>query len=173
MIKKLYAEIEKINDAGIKDFTRKVVDTAPVNSWKMPSSRDHHMKDECGEWGNLIHTLRVVRVCDIFADIKALNQEDRDILRSAAILHDSCKHGVNAEAVYIYREHPRLVDILVKKSGANCDQRNKIMYCVNAHMGRWGNVPCDWIEDNEIYLSFMLHAADCIEARLDTLIEPC
>ena len=169
MLNKLLVEVHRINDDDIRAFTLKVVTTAPENSWKMPSSRDHHMKDECGEWGNLIHTLRVIKVCDTLADILNLPQPQKDILKSAAILHDSCKHGVNAEAVFIYKEHPQLVKDLVEKIGLKANPL--VMDCVGQHMGRWGRVICDWRNSNQITLPFLLHIADCIEARVEEIVK--
>lgn len=165
----LYREILKIENDGIRDFTAEVVHASPENSWRLPSSRDHHMKDECGEWGNLIHTLRVVKIGDCLCDILNLPDIQRDILKSSSILHDCCKHGVNAEAVWIYKEHPHLVQNLIQISGASCKQKNQIIGIIEAHMGRWGNPPIDWTNDwvGDVPLELLLHISDCVESRLE------
>jgi HD superfamily phosphohydrolase YqeK len=168
MIDRLWKEIDKIQDVAIHDFTLKVAQAAPEASWSLSSSRDHHMRDECGEWGNLIHTLRVCAVCDVYADIFKMKQLSKDKLKSAAILHDSCKHGVDAQYVYICREHPYLVRELCKKAGAD---NPEIIAIIEQHMGRWGTVDYEWKDSYALSLAFLLHSADCIEARLDTLIE--
>lgn len=170
-------EINTIKTQSIKDLTLDVFNSSPINSWKMNSSRDHHMVDERGEWGNLIHTLRVVKICDTLADVLNLPQESKDILKSAAILHDSCKHGLNAEYQFITYDHPYLVKQLIEKSKVECPFKYQIIDIISRHMGRWDkrNTPtktvCDWIDGNHITLAFLLHSADCIEARLPSVIE--
>jgi hypothetical protein len=173
MIEKLWEEIGLITDSEIHDLTLTVAKAAPEDSWRLPTSRDHHKIDERGEWGNLLHTLRVARICDVFADILNLDSLESNLLKSAAILHDSCKHGVNAEAAFIYKEHPYLVRSLFTKAGIDCRQPTPsyILNCIEQHMGRWGATPFDWADRIEckVNLSFLLHSADCIEARLDRI----
>ncbi len=170
MLDLLYTEIDKIQDPDIRGYTRLIVDSAPVDSWKLPSSRDHHLRDECGEWGNLIHTVRVTRICSTLSDILDLGPRDRDILRSAAVLHDSCKHGVDAEALFIYKEHPWLVKRLVEGIGIEVDPI--INTCIEQHMGRWGPEPVTFATGYAESLPFLLHVADCIEARLPEMRVP-
>ena len=169
MLDRLKREIQFIRDEDIRKFTLNMIEITPENSWRLPSSRDHHLRDECGEWGNLIHTLRVVVICDWLSDILNLTPIERDILKSAAILHDSCKHGVNAEAAWIYREHPQLVRLLVDQSGAACSQKEAILSIIESHMGRWGYLPQFWSE-RKVTLNFLLHVADCLEARMGQII---
>ena len=166
-IQPLLDEVKKIQDEQLRECTQEVIEAAPINSFKLPSSRDHHLKDECGQWGNLIHTLRVVSICDTLADVLMPEQYQKDELKSAAILHDICKHGVNAEAVFIYREHPQLVRQLVSK--ARIVANEDVLSAIEQHMGRWGVAKCDW-SDGKITLAFLLHAADCIEARADQML---
>lgn len=170
MLHLLHDEANKIIDPELKHQVLKAIDGAPVDSWKKASARDHHVRDECGEWGNLIHTVRVVRICNTLADILELPPRAKDILRSAALLHDSCKHGVRAEARFIYREHPQLVKQLVSKIGV--DLFPDVIDAIEQHMGRWGTVQCDWTAENKITIPFLLHAADCIEARLTDMTIP-
>lgn len=166
MLDLLYAEVNKIQDPATREYVTKIVESAPENSWKLPSSRDHHLRDERGDWGNLYHTVRVTRICDTLADILDLGQGSKDILRAAAVLHDVCKHGIDAEAVFIYKEHPHLVKGLVEKLGLELDI--EVNNCIEHHMGRWGKAG-GWTIDSQINLPFLLHLADCIEARLPDL----
>lgn len=163
-MKELHQEIDKIQDPEVRAWTAEVVTRAPIDAWRLASSRDHHVQDECTKWGNLRHTIRVVRICNTLADLLDLGPPDRDTLRSAAVLHDICKHGVNAGLQYICKEHPTLVKNLIEDLGL--PHRPVIEYCIDQHMGRWGTVTCDWTGDNKITLAFLLHVADCIEARL-------
>lgn len=177
MFQQLLDEVNNIQDPDIREFTINVVELAPRDCWRLPSGRDHHLKDEVGKWGNLIHTVRVIRICATLCDILDLDQFERDILRSAASLHDVAKHGINAEAKWIYKEHPQLVSALIDKLGVtttNINHHTMIVAIIEQHMGRWGQIPCDWHEIKNlngpdilrVTLSLLLHIADCIEARL-------
>jgi 23S rRNA maturation-related 3'-5' exoribonuclease YhaM len=170
MLNKINEEVEKIQDNGARFFTKSIIQVVPERAWRLPSARDHHLSDERGEWGNAIHTLRVSRICDVFADILNLEQFQRDELKSAALLHDVAKHGPDATAPFIYKQHPQLVRALIDRTGVG--HHGIIESCIEQHMGRWGEVPCDWEREKRISLAFLLHAADCIEARIPTIIGP-
>lgn len=170
MLDLLYAEINKIQDPELRQYTYAIASSAPVDSWKLPSSRDHHLRDECGAWGNLIHTVRVARVCAMMSRVLDMDQPESDTLRSAAVLHDICKHGVNAEAVFIYKEHPQLFKKLVEKLGL--DLNPEVNGCIEEHMGRWGPVSAGWNLGDQINIRFLLHLADCIESQLPDLKVP-
>lgn len=170
MLNMLNLELEKIKNNELQNFVKQVLDVIPVDSWKLPSSRDHHLKDECEEWGNLIHTLRVMKVCDVMADIMECDQFKKDLLKSAAILHDCCKHGVNAEAAFIYNDHPLLVRKLIEKNGIESEYIEIILTIVEAHMGRWGPKNPQWMDDRKISLVYLLHVADCVEAHIDEIL---
>jgi len=163
----LRGEIDLIAALELRDCVHKAVHAIGVRAWQMPSSVYHHLPDERVEWGNLVHTLRVVRVCAVLSDILLLVQRERDILRSAAVLHDICKYGIDADAERILTIHPLLVRQFLDREGIVCDPL--VLTCIESHMGRWGSERCDWMASRQITLPFLLHIADCIVARLGNL----
>ena len=171
-ISRLIAEADKIQDPAIREFTQLVLCVSAEGNWRGISGYNHHLQDERGEWGNLIHTLRVLTIVNVLCDLLNLLQRDRDVLRSAAILHDSCKHGVDAEYEKILSwTHPQLVAELVSRAGIEYLQ--PVKECIEQHTGRWGSVPCNWAGAmvlagaiGNITLPFLLHVADCIESNL-------
>jgi len=162
----LYPELRSIGDNDIRNFTEDILDCVPTDAWRRNSSRDHHLEDERGEWGNLKHTIRVVQIAGILADLLDVSQYEKDILCSAAILHDAGKHGVDGETIAIRRDHPQLVSQFVDLAGIS--HIPAIERCIEMHMGRWRqDIQYDWKDKRNITLAFLLHVADCVEAHFD------
>ena len=160
----LYDLIEEINDKPIRDFTRRMVDSVTC-TWECPSSSAHHLPDEREDYGNLLHTIRVASICKLMSEAVMINihncMNSDDILLSAAIIHDICKHGLYGLEEKPSPDHPMLVRELAESKGLTCYRFNEIMEVVESHMGKWS--------ENSIYLvidaSTALHLADCIVAR--------
>jgi HD-GYP domain-containing protein (c-di-GMP phosphodiesterase class II) len=173
-ITKLNNEVDKIQNEELHTFIIDILSKIPENSWKMATSRDYHAIDERGAWGNLIHTLRVCAICDRVADALSLPQIHTDILRSSAILHDSCKHGLNAELVYITHDHPDIARKMIMNNAIDNKYKEAVATIVSKHTGRWDKLkPTEWQIGDKIDLSFILHMADCIEARIAEITNDC
>ena len=158
--------INTIKDTDIQDFTMSVLDHAHTNFWWKPSSREHHMQDERGMFGNLIHTIRVVRSAHIISQCCMYTNLDHDILISAAAIHDVCKRGIDWEEDHAVDEHPRLVKMLVDKHHLTCNHIPEILDVVEHHMGPWGDRM--FIANCDCYSA--LHLADAISARMDEIL---
>lgn len=174
MLELLLDEINKIQTLEIKQLTKSIIDKIPLKAWSNPSSKYHHLPDECEEWGNLLHTLRVCDICDIFCDLLCYNQSQKDKLKCSAILHDCCKFGEKAELSYITDDHPNLAADLIIASDIELFDKYDIYANVVFHMGKWDKIaPVNWI--NMIFIDntidpFILHSADCIEANLPKVL---
>ena len=155
---------DRIQRTDIKEFTLEVIKRTPERAWKAPSSRDHHSLEERGEWGNLIHSIRVVDTAWILADIFALGSLDRDVLHSAASLHDIGKRGVDGKGIRIVSNHPQLVRVMVENMDLTCEYKEQILFTIEKHMGRWGRQPTVFY-GKVVDIAMLLHIADCIEAR--------
>ena len=167
MINNLNKHVDLIEDIDTKIFTLAMMSSVNENNWLGPSARDHHLKDECGEWGNAVHTIRVTVTAMEMARLLDLGQYQCDILRSAALLHDCCKHGIDGQVVAICYDHPQLAVELIRRVGVSHDPL--IDDCIAMHMGRWGKVQCDWL-GGKITLPYILHSADCIESKLSHIL---
>lgn len=178
MLELLLDEINKIKTPEINKLVKNIVDKTSLNSWIKPSSLYHHMPDECEQWGNLIHTLRVCDICDIFSEIMNYDQIERDKLKASAILHDCCKFGRDGNSIKIINDHPQVAADLIIETGIGASEEYDIYTNVRFHMGRWGKtepgeIPLNW--NNFIFSSndlsaFILHCSDAIEANLPKVL---
>jgi len=171
----------QIDNASIREFTCEMICRLP-SSWERPASRRHHLLDEREEYGNLLHTIRVASLCRMITSMVDVRFEfdyprlflspeiKADILLSASILHDMCRHGLDgesAESAESVDNHPQLVREFANKHNLSCDCFDTIMLVIESHMGKW-TVP------EPIHLSIdictALHLADSIIARWAEII---
>jgi hypothetical protein len=150
-----------IENEEIKVFTILALNLADIQTFKNKSSRNHHPPDERGEWGNYIHTDRVVRVTDLLCRVCKITGIKRDIANSAAAIHDSCKYGVKVIYSYTHPHHPLFVRELVKD--LNCQYKERILDAVERHMGQWGEGTPAFVP--ELTVADMVHISDCICAQ--------
>lgn len=151
-------ELSLINNDGILEFTKLVLDATPPHFWTKPSSAGkYHPHDEHGIGGLVLHTKRVCQVAEILISSHGGLLPDKcDIIRSSCILHDVRRYGDQEEPEqYSVNNHDLLSAELTKKvwlynqqlinSGIFYD----IYHAILSHMGRWGKYPpnsnIEWI----------------------------
>jgi len=157
----LYHQVHLIANPSIHDFVLSMLSYAPAGFFERPASANHHPLDERGENGNLLHTIRVVKMVLVLIDISIIKGISHDVLIASAILHDLCRYGLNDESELSCKDHPLLVKRLAEEHSLTCDNFYLIMRIIENHMGRWGYpsfIP-------HIILDGVLHIADCICAR--------
>ena len=172
MLAELYKRTKLIQSPQIRTFTDDLIACTPEMTWRQPASVYYHPKEEQGEWGNLIHTIKVDRLGTILADISKLDTEDCDVLHSACLLHDSCRRGLEAKALKSVPEHPYLVRRLAEQNKVTCSYADEIFSIIENHMGRWGAKPHYFTTNDGISLSYLLHLADCIVTRYGEVWKP-
>lgn len=162
----LETQIGLIRDKELRELVRKVVDKLPEAFWKREASKYYHPIDERGEGGNILHTLRVVKVADKILDTTTYNSLARDIMRVGAILHDCQRHGPDGTARVTVKEHPRLAKELVESLIGNGTSRRweLLSEIIEKHMGKFQNPT---YPVSEIPLSDILHIADYIASQMD------
>lgn len=185
VLEPLLEEIDAIRDEGIRNFTRSVLLKATV-FWEIPSvfAEVYNPPDEHGNGGNVIHTKRVFRICAILAETHLLDQIERDMLFSAALLHDVTK-GVLIDSTPAFDEfHPYTVDKFVRQVKLDDDIRgaenestmlyiqedhaSKILRMIRCHMGIWSPIPETYpVNDMEM----ILYTADAIASKLHWVID--
>lgn len=166
----------------VRDVIENCLLEVPDYFFTVPASTsNHHPPDERGKGGNVLHTKRVFSICNMLAKLATFQNggEDleRDILLSAALLHDTLQYGIPPISEqktdpyhpfypYFYYNskfrHPGEEDVIgqVKKN-----IRNDILLVVSLHMGRWTPfVPFSYT-DRQIRLGKILHKADYIASR--------
>jgi len=139
---------------------------APQAFWDRPSSSTgkYHKEDENGKEGQVIHTLRVITVAEQLVRMDDLSDIERDILISAASLHDICKYGVEGKSDHTLSEHPQLVMSLWEKNLLvlpKCGHDTQVIDTILQHSGRWGGLPFP----PSTKLGKLLHIADFISSR--------
>ncbi len=182
----LLEEINWIQNDAIRDFTRTLMLNV-TEFWKGPSSVSgkYHPPDEHGPGGDVLHTKRVVRITKILADSQERDEYERDILYSAALLHDITKlRRWDNKKVSSDPMHPLTVDVLFKKvrdgeadsldeggsttSDLDYATISKILRLVRCHLGPWSPIP-------EVLpvtpFEMTVHWADNIAAHLHEVVD--
>lgn len=162
LLRELHSLIRQIQDVSIFGFVMKMLDVAPQSFWERASASKHHLEDERSKYGNLLHTIRVVKLTIVLCDVTNLPQLKRDILVASAVLHDMCKYGVHDEFEYTHKDHPSFVRKRAKEHSLFCPYDDPIFKIIEAHMGRWGTPPVTPTIDSR----YLLHIADATIAHL-------
>jgi hypothetical protein len=163
----------KIKDEGVKKFTERCINDFPDYFWVAPSSGSgkYHPADEFRHGGLVLHVKRVVKTVELLADMHELNYYEKDVLISAAILHDSWSKGLDPSEDNNYSDryhalypsdkfpYPAYSSEFMRES-----TYDDIMSCVIGHMGRWS--VNRWINIDK-KLPKILHTADFIASRRD------
>ncbi len=165
LVVELYSQIELISSTSIRVFVQDMVSLERSSFFTQPASRNHHLLDERGESGNLLHTIRVVKIVLMLAEACGMTRDPKDILIASAVLHDLCRY--DQEGKHIGKGHPLLVRKLAEEYGLVCSFYELIMDMIEKHMGKWGDPPFT----PNIGMDAILHLADCVEAHLPEVIQ--
>ncbi len=158
--------MSSIYNDSIRSWTMSMMSHAPQAFWDKASSSTglYHKDDENCEYGQVIHTLRVIAVAKHLVRMSDLSNIERDVLISAASLHDICKYSVEGQSDHTLSEHPQLVKRLWEKNLLilpKCDYDHQVIGTILQHSGRWGGIP----RPPATILGKLLHIADFISSR--------
>jgi len=149
-----------IEDRHIRDQTAQVAAKAPRYFWMVPASTSGYHHPLCrGERGLWIHSLMVSTVVERLLDSRVglglLEESDRDLARSAAILHDMRKNGPpgSASTSSVSDHDLRMARVIREES----DLPEAVAEAVESHMGPWYDGP-----DPEPGLERIVHDADMV-----------
>ena len=155
-------ELDLINDPKIRELTEEALLNAPKYIWYVPSSitGKHHPPDDNHPGGLIWHLKKTAWVAYRMFDNLLLNT---DIGIVAGVLHDICHRGVNdepEEGYDSYQKHGELaltvmskVTVLVANTETWGGTWATIMQCVLSHMGRWGDVKPESVEQTTFHLA--------------------
>jgi HD superfamily phosphohydrolase YqeK len=169
---RLYDLMGSIRDNSIRSWTMGFMSRAPQAFWDKPASSTgkYHKADENGVDGQVIHTLRVCAIAEHLVRMADLSEIERDILISAATLHDICKYGIEGQSEHTLSEHPQLVKSLWEKNLLvlpKCEYDVQIIDTILQHSGRWGGLP----HPPPTKLGKLLHIADFIASRYNITVD--
>ncbi len=165
LVVELYSQIGLISDSSIRAFVQDMISLERSSFFTQPASWDHHLLDERGESGNLLHTIRVVKIVLVLAEACSMTKDCRDILLASAILHDLGRYDLKGR--YSGKNHPALVRKMAEEHDLTCRFYEVTMDMIEKHMGKWGDPPFT----PKVGMDAILHLADCVEANLPEVIQ--
>lgn len=153
--------IESISTNSVRSIVKEILDKVPETFWTKPSSKNHHHPDERIEGGNVLHSLRVIKIVQLICDMTDMPIIERDEEIGAAAVHDVMKYGIDGNSNYILSNHAKIMaNWILDNFGGNVHARN-ISNIVATHMGKWETPPNSvTISQNDI-----LKIADCLSVR--------
>lgn len=172
----LEGELQRLTDLRFRDYALACMKDFPKYFWTAPASGTgkYHPEDENTEGGLVLHTRRVMRLCDHLSMLHALNYIERDILLVAALLHDSYAKGLNINTKNTTTDpfHPLYVPQRFPFMGFSdkyIDEKeyDEIMLAVVSHSGRY-SVTKSLNSDKKI--PKILQVADYISSRKDVIV---
>ena len=156
-------ELAQIQNPSIRLFVTKALEHVPEYFWHVPASASgrFHPLDTLGDGGLVLHTKRVVYLATEVAKVFKIEGEKLDVLRAAAILHDSFKNGLVDED-HTEEDHPLIVRHQLKDLASETPYFEEIMNAIECHQGLWGPQPLRMPKNP---LEWSLHIADFIASR--------
>lgn len=173
-------ELNRISNIDIRNLVVHVIDNrVPSEIWDMKSSSSgkFHPLDKNGEPETILqHTKSVYRVLHCIMEhpmVKddVLDSRVRDLLRAAALLHDSVKYGYPNFNEHTVFEHPilikSLIDDLILNNEVWSNYFDEICNLIGSHHGPWrtssyANFALPQISSDA---QWYLHLADYIASR--------
>lgn len=145
-VEKFATEIGYIKNPKYRENIKILIDLLPDYFFEVAASSTgkYHPSFSLGEGGLLRHTKTAVRIAyEMFQDESisgAFNENEKDMMIMALILHDGLKHGDPKEE-YVKFDHPLLIcDRIRENKEKTTLTDNEILALTNmieSHMGPW------------------------------------
>ena len=142
-IKYFEKEIGYLKKESNKEDLKKLINLLPDYFFEIPASSTgkYHPKFSTTKHGLLKHTKVAVRIAyELFNIEDRFNDEDKDLIIMALVLHDGCKLGLPKEE-YTKIEHPLIVSKLIMEHHNELQmdiiEVRKLCTMIEAHMGKW------------------------------------
>jgi hypothetical protein len=138
-------ELNQIKDPKIKEFTIKALEVLPDYFWSIPASSTgkYHPSYTVQSGGLCQHVKGAVRIAlELFnLEMFKFNQEQKDIIIYALLLHDGVKSGI-VKSQYTVHEHPLMIREFLKLhketyKGLDDNILETILRGIESHMGQW------------------------------------
>jgi hypothetical protein len=165
LLEALMAEVALIQDPTYYKIAFMALVGLPIANLVKKASKNHHPPDERGYGGNLLHTLRTVKVSRALLASYEVSQLEVDLIQTCALVHDFCRYGVDGSADYTLANHGPLVRVYLRSLGLIGPKVEEICKIVDTHMGRWSPTP--YIP--KLNKQDFLHTVDMVVSQ-DTII---
>ena len=130
------------NDSKRRDLEY-LINLLPDYFFTIPASSTgkYHPKFASTNNGLVKHTKVGVRIAyDLFDTVNCFNDDDKDLIIMALVMHDGLKKGI-LEEEYTRFDHPLLVSKLImehaKELEMDIDDVRKMCMLIESHMGKW------------------------------------
>lgn len=137
-------EILEIKNSNIRMLVIEALERAPQYFFFVPasSSGKYHSKNNLGMGGLVRHTKEVFWLSEHLLSHptlgKGFTDKEKDYIRAAIILHDSCKQGFEDSKRTVFK-HPLLVRSLIPDEDLSDlkEEWHEICNIIDTHMGPW------------------------------------
>lgn len=172
---KVFNEINDITETNVRNIVVLAMSKVAPKFFTAPASSTgkYHPDYAVSEGGLVKHTKAVVYFTKQLLEAYNVNDDySKSLCIGAALLHDTCKSGINWEYPFTKHEHPILVkelltdeDVLSIPNGENI--WNDMNDIISSHMGKWNTSTRSKVvlPLPETQLQKLLHAADYLASR--------
>ena len=139
-------ELRTIKTDNVREFCECMLEAAPEYFYTVPASATgkYHPKFALGNGGLVRHTKAVVRILNDILELEmyrsVFSEREMDLLRVAAILHDSKKYGDKGSKYPVF-DHPLIASEWVLDAEVDADisrdDRKFIADAIASHMGQF------------------------------------
>ena len=169
--------LDTFENEDLKELALEMIKTIPPYFYNVGASSTgkYHPAYAVGNGGLYRHTIAVCRFLNYLLDTSSIDSRDKDLLRIAAIMHDSRKSGDQNDyegSKYTRFDHPLMAAEVVRSFNSgewNEEEIEKIASVIEAHMGKWNTSTKSKVvlpvPKNKYQL--MLHMADYLASRKD------
>ena len=183
--KDINSVLDTFENGEIKRFALKCVETIPEYWYSVPASSTgkYHPAFSLGDGGLVRHTIAVIRLLNHMFSIDCVKNQytsrERDLLRVAALMHDSRKSGSQEEyknSKWTRFDHPLLASNEIARVGNDyewemtIDEAKLIRRVIESHMGQWNTDkrnPDVALPTPQDKYQIILHLADYLASRKD------
>lgn len=136
-------ELKFIKDKDIRKFAIEMISMLPDYFFEVPASSTgkYHPSYSLGKSGLVRHTKGAVLIAKTLLDLEQykeqFNEEERDIMLTALLLHDGMKHGIEG-GKYTVATHPLEMSKFIQSKYNEPYWVCIICDCIDSHMGEWG-----------------------------------
>lgn len=172
--------LNSIENEDIEQFAEKCISDFDTYIYVVPASSTgkYHPSYALGEAGLLRHTVAVARFLNHMFGVESIANQftsrERDLLRVAALVHDSLKSGTQADYEknkYTKFDHPLLAANKIRSMGGlDKKEREFIAHAIESHMGAFNTDkrhPDIILPKPQDKYQIILHLADYLASRKD------